>query len=164
MPYFFLSVSSVIAAQEPRAVAEAALVAWSLRDAKSLNAVAHSELKKRCHEARIVQFYVADKEEQRKVLVSGSDFEVVALRCEALRVIIPNRDNRLAFFDRYVDTVHKNDRRVVVFESGWKRKSDGVVGPVAKTEVVLMKSGVERRFLWSPAVRLHVDLDWDPTE
>ena len=158
-----LIVSPAIAAQEPRGVAEEALAAWRAGNAKRLDAVAHPELKKRCRDARIVQFYVEGKEEKKKALESGSDDDAVALLCEALRAIVPH-DDRVEYFDRFVETVRRGDLAIVVFESGWRSKSNLSSAQSSKIEVVLKKVGEDWRFLWSPAAQLHIDLTWDPKE
>jgi hypothetical protein len=162
--FFCLVTCAAVAAQAPRAVAEAAIAAWTARDAKSLDALAHPELKKRCREARIIEFYLGKKPEKKQVLVSGSDAEVIELLCEALRAIVPPRDTHLEYFDRYLDTANMGDLAIVRFDSGWKRKTDGVIGIEDKMEIILKKSGGEWKFLWSPSTQLHIDLSWDPTE
>ncbi|MEO5958153.1 MAG: hypothetical protein ABIR80_03480 [Opitutaceae bacterium] len=139
------------------------MAAWRACDAKRLDAVAHPELKKRCRDARIVQFYVEDKEEKKRALKSGSDADALALLCEALRAIVP-RDDRVEHFDRFIGTVKKSDLAIVVFESGWRAKSNPTSGQSSKIEVVLKKVGDDWRFLWSPAAQLHIDLTWDPKE
>jgi hypothetical protein len=160
---FILAASFAVAAQEPRAVAEEALAAWRVGDATRLNAVAHPELKKRCRDARIVLFYVEDKEEKKKALESGSDADAVGLLCEALRAIVP-RDSRVEYFDRFIETTQRGDLAIVVFESGWKSKSNPSSTHSSNSEVVLKKVGDDWRFLWSPAAQVHIDLTWDPKE
>jgi hypothetical protein len=159
---FLLASSIAIAAQEPRTVAERALVAWSAHDARSLSTLAHPELIRRIRDARLINFYVAGKPDKKGILVSGSDAEVLALFCEALQAIVPPRDARVEYFDHYIETKAEGDRATVIFDSGWKRRSDGAVGDEFKQEVILKKSGDEWKFLWSPAVSIHVDLTWDP--
>jgi hypothetical protein len=158
---FLLTLSMAFAAQEPRAVAEEALGAWRATDAKRLDAIAHPELKKRCRAARIVQFYVEGKEKEKKRLASGSDAEVIALLCAALQAIVPGKD-KVEHTDRYLEIVRKGDLAIVVFDSLSKPTGSRSAGIPMKTEVVLKRVGDDWRFLWSPAVRLHVDLDWDP--
>jgi hypothetical protein len=160
----FLALTSVaMAVQEPRFVAEEALAAWHAADAKRLDAIAHPEFKKRCRDGRLTNFYVEDKESKKQKLISGSDSDVIALFCEALRAIIP-RDDRIEYFDRYVETVRKGDLAIVVFDSGWKRKSDPSVTRSSKAEIVLQKSGDDWLFLWSIAAQVHIDLGWDPRD
>jgi len=160
---FILSACVAFAAQEPRAVAEEAMTAWRSGDAKRLNAVAHPELKKRCREARIVQFHLEDKVEKKKMLESGSDDDALALLCEALGAIVP-RDVRVEYFDRFIETVRRGDLAIVTFESGWRAKNNSAHGRSSKIEVVLKRVGDDWRFLWSPAAQLHIDLTWDPRE
>jgi len=159
-----LSSSVALAAQEPRSVAEAALAAWDTHDARGLSAVAHPELVRRIRDGRLIQFYVANRPSKASVASSGSDADVVALFCEALQAIVPPRDSQLEYFDRYVETNYKGDLAIVVFDSGWKRRSDGITGHESRKEIVLKKSGGDWKFLWSPAALIHVDLDWDPTK
>lgn len=159
----FLTTSVILAAQEPRAVAEEALAAWRAGDAKRLDTVAHPELKKRIRDARLVAFYVEGKDEKKKLLESGSDADVVALFCEALRAIVP-RDARVEYFDRFTETVRRGNLQIVVFESGWRAKSNPSTEHSSKIEVVLKKVGADWLFLWSPAAQLHVDLSWNPKE
>ncbi len=160
---FVLTLSTALAAQEPRAVAEEALAAWRETDAKRLDAIAHPELKKRSRDARIVQFYVEGKEEKKKLLASGSDSEVTALLCEALHAIVPGKD-KVEHTDRYVEVVRKGDLAIVIFDSVSRPIGSRSAGIPMKTEVILKKVGEDWRFLWSPAVQLHIDLNWDPKE
>jgi len=106
---------------------------------------------------------VARHEDKRGVLVSGSDADVTALFCEALQDIVPDHFNGLDHFDKFVETKYKGDLAIVVFDSGWKGKNGDFEGNVFRNdEIVLKKSGDEWRFLWSPAVLIHVDLSWNP--
>jgi hypothetical protein len=160
---FLLITGFVIAAQEPRAVAEEALGAWRAGDAKRLEVLAHPELKKRFRDARIVRFYVEGKVAKTKILESGSDADVVALFCEALRSIVP-RDARVEYFDRFLEARQHGDLAIVSFDSGWHSKSEPSTVQASKIEVILKKVDDEWRFLWSPAAQLHIDLTWDPKE
>ncbi len=156
---FLAAASSALASGEPRTVAEAALAAFSARDAKALAAVAHPELKRRLRQARILQFYAAKLAARREVLASGSDEDVIALFCEAVRAMAPTPQPSV---ERYIKTIFGNGLAIVVFEKGWKRQSDGTVFQTMEDDVVLRKEGEDWRFLWSPALQLHVDLNWDP--
>jgi hypothetical protein len=159
-----LCTGTALAADGPRTVAEAALSAWASADGRKLETIVHPELMKRFREARIINFYVGNNENKKKTVASGSDAEVIAVLCEAIRAIIPPRSNQLEYFDRYVDTKLKNDLAIVSFESGYKRKSDGQIGLINKNEVVLKKDGANWKFLWSISIQIHVDLEWNPTD
>ena len=159
-----LAFSVPVAAQEPRTVAEAALSAWTSHDAQRFLPLAHPELLQRLRHARLLQFYIAGKKDKQAVVASGSDADVVSLFCEALQSIVPPQDSRLEYFDQYLDTKIRGDSAVVEFDSGWRRKSDGTIGLEVKKQVVLRKFDGEWRFLWSPAVGIHVDLEWNPTQ
>jgi hypothetical protein len=162
---FLWLTAPVIAVQNPRTVAESALEAWHAHDSKRLLAVAHPELLKRLRDSTLVRFYVTRHEDKRSVVVSGSDAEVAALFCEALQVIVPAQFNGLDHLDRYVETRYKGDLAIVIFDSGWRGKSGDFEGIVSRNvRIVLKKSGDEWKFLWSPAVSIHVDLDWKPIE
>jgi len=160
---FVLTTSTVVAALEPRGVAEEALAAWHAGDAQRLEAVAHPELMKRCRDARILRFDVEGKKEKEKILVSGSEAEVMSLLCEALRAIVPGKE-RVEHTDRYLETDWKEGLAIVVFDSVSKPAGSSSAGVPMRTEVVLKKVGEDWRFLWSPAVQLHVDLTWNPKE
>lgn len=150
--------------RDPRALAESIIDSWSLSDRNVLVAVAHPELLERLRTARISDFYVSDKPEKKKVLESGEDTEVIAIFCEALRAIVPEKDTRVEYFNRFLGSLPQGELLIVRFESGWKRKIDGTIGVSRSQDIVLKKSRGEWRFLWSAAVQVHVDLSWDPRE
>lgn len=161
--FLLLSLAVAHAADDPRRVAEEALAAWHAADGKRLDAVAHPELKRRCRDARILRFYAEGKEDQQRILTSGSDTEVIALLCDALRAIVPGPE-KVEHTDQFLSTARKGDLMIVTFESISKPAGSRSSGTSMKTHVVLKRNGDEWRFLWSPAVQLHVDLTWDPTQ
>jgi hypothetical protein len=160
--FYILSAASLVAAGDPRAVAERAIGAWRDGNANILDAISHPELKARFRHARIVEFYVEDKPEKRKRLESGTDAEVVALVCEALRAIVPGRD-KVAHVDVFVKSEIKGEYAVVSFDSTSSPKGGTPSHQTSTTEVLLKKDGSDWKFLWSAAVQLHVDLQWKPS-
>ncbi len=76
------------AADEPRAVAEAALVAMRDSDAVVLNRIAYPELKKRLRGSRLLTFYRGQKNDDTN-LDQVPDDKVVQLFCEAHKQIAP---------------------------------------------------------------------------
>lgn len=146
------------AAEEPRVIAEAALLAMRDSDAVVLNRIAHPELKKRLRGSRLLTFYRGQKNDDTS-LDHVSDDKVVQLFCEAHKEIAP-RDSRVEYFDDYVSTKEQGNYAVVSFDSGWRSKTSAQTQRT-RSDVVLKKSGEKWLFLWSPAMNIHVDLEWD---
>jgi TonB family protein len=159
---FFFSASAVVAGQDPRLVAEAAISAWSSPDGKSLLALVHPELIARLRNARLIQDYVADKVDKKRMLISGSDADVIALFCETLRVWELARDAKYEGFHRYVGTKIKGDLAIVMFDFFLNRKSDGSFWKDDRMEFVLKRSGDDWRYLWSTDFPPVIDFRWDP--
>lgn len=112
--------------------------------------------------ARIIQFYLESRPEKSAIPKSGSGAEVVSLMCEALAAIVPPRDGRFVYEDRYVGTKEVGDLAVVTFESSVTSAGSSSKAQGSPTEFVLKQKDGKWLFLWSPAVSIHVDLDWDP--
>ena len=72
--------------------------------------------------------------------------------CEALAAIVPSRDGRFVYEDRYV----------VTFDSSVTSSGRSAKAPSSPTPFVLKKKDGKWLFLWSPSVSIHVDLAWDP--
>lgn len=136
--------------------------AWVSHDAKALYPLSHPELISRMRGARIIQFYLEHHPEKNAVPKSGSDAEVLALMCEALAAIVPPRDGRFVYEDRYVDTKDAGDLAVVNFESSVTSAGSSSKPRISPTQFVLKKQDGKWLFLWSPSVSIHVDLAWDP--
>ncbi len=136
--------------------------AWVSHDAKALLPLSHPELISRMRSARIIQSYLEDHPAKRTVLKSGSDKEVVTLMCEALETIVPPRDGRFVYEDRYVGTTEVGDLALVTFESSVKSAGSSSRPLVNQDTFVLKRKDGQWLFLWSIAVSIHVDLDWDP--
>lgn len=157
-----LALASPAFAGEPREVAESAMRAWVSHDAKLLHSLSHPELIARMRQARVIQFYLERHPEKISVPKSGSDADVVALLCEALAAVVPPRDGRFIYEDRYLDTQEAGDLAVVTFESSVTSAGDAKKAWISPTAFALRKKEGQWLFLWSPAVRIHVDMDWDP--
>lgn len=157
---FLLSFSLCLAA-EPRAVAEAAVAAWQTKDANRLLALAHPELIERARTARIILFHLESDPAAAARLKTASASEVIAQLCAALRKIVP--DNKpLVFVARYVGTEFRDDLAIVTIAVGWQHPEGKPAIRPAPTEFVPKKAGDDWKFLWSRAVNLHFDFDWDP--
>jgi hypothetical protein len=152
------------APEEPRAVAQSAIKAFQDGDAPTLGKVAHPELKRRLRTARLLKFYLEMKKIDTGFLSTAPESKVVELFCEAHRAIVPPRDSRLDYFDYYMSTVVHGDFAIVTFDSGWKTRAEHPVENHLQNEVILEKDGGDWKFLWSPGVSLHVDLEWDPRD
>jgi hypothetical protein len=163
----FLTLVSVLAlcagcrawTDDPRKVAEAALTAWRDSEPAVLSRLAHQELKQKLRTARLLTFHLERQAFSPDVRALPEN-RVVELFCDAHRTIVP-RDSRVEYFDTYIATEVRGEYAMVVFDSGWRFKNSGQSHQM-RNEIVLKKSGDEWLFLWSPAVNLHVDLDWDP--
>lgn len=160
--FLCLVIASPAFASEPREVAEAAMHAWVSHDAKALHSLSHPELISRVRGARIIQFYLEQHPEKSPIPKSGSDAEVLALMCEALAAIVPPRDGRFVYEDRYVGTKEAGNMSVVTFESSVTPAGSSSKPRISSTEFVLKKQDGKWLFLWSPSVGIHVDLAWDP--
>jgi len=160
--FLFVAVASSALASQPRDVAEAAMRAWVSHDAQALYPLSHPELISRMRSARLIQFYLERHPQKSEVPNSGSDAEVVALMCEALAAIVPPRDGRFVYEDRYVDTKEAGDLAVVTFESSVTSAGSTTKAQSSPTEFALKKKDGKWHFLWSPSVSIHVDLTWDP--
>ena len=136
--------------------------AWETHDAKTLYPLSHPELILRMRSARIIQFYLESHPEKMAIPKSGSDAEVVSLMCEALAAIVPPRDGRFVYEDRYVGTKEIGDLAVVTFESSVTSAGSSSKARGFPTGFVLKQKDGKWLFLWSTAVSIHVDLDWDP--
>jgi hypothetical protein len=159
--FLICAVSLGAAEDTPRIVAENALRAWENRDAASLLGLAHPELKSHVHDARITKQFL--KEKGRSVqLDQVNDETAFALLCEALTALLPARDPQREYFDLYVSEHHLGNRAFVIFDSGWRNRSDAAQSYHMRSTVVLEQKNGEWLFLWSPAVNLNVDLTWDP--
>lgn len=158
----FVSAAVGAFAAEPRTVAEAAMKAWVAHDAKALAPVCDPELVQKMRRARAVEFYLERYPEKAGIAKEGSDAEVVALLCDALASVVPPRDGRFVYEDRYLDTQVTGDLAVVRFESTVASAGKASNPLRSTTEIVLKKRDGRWLFLWSPAVRIHVDLAWDP--
>ena len=143
---------------EPRAIAERAVGAIAKNDAALLERVAHPELIRRMRSARLVTFYLGERN-QSTDLTKSSDTDVVRLFCEAHKAMAP-RDPQLEYLCDYLGTDVRGDYAIVTLASGWRSKSS-TLPPPSNEEVILKKSAGEWRFLWSPIVNVHVDLEWD---
>lgn len=157
-----LVLASSALATEPKEVAEAAMRAWVSHDAKALFPLSHPELISRMRSARAIQFYLASHPEKSAIPKAGSDFEVVALMCDALAAIVPPRDGQFVYEDRYVGTKEVGDLAVVTFESSVTSASSSSKARSSPTTFVLKQKDGAWLFLWSSAVSVHVDLTWDP--
>jgi hypothetical protein len=160
--FLVLAIASPTFATEPREVAEAAMRAWVSHDAKALYPLSHPELILRARDARVIQSYLPRHPEKSVIPKSGSDAEVVSLLCEALAAIVPPRDGRFVYEDRYVDTKETGEVAVVTFESSVTSAGSVTKARGSPTEFVLKKKEGKWFFLWSPSVSIHVDLTWDP--
>jgi hypothetical protein len=160
--FLILAVASPALAGKPREAAEAAMRAWVSQDAKTLYPLSHPELVLRMRSARIIKFYLESHPEKSAIPKSGSDAEVVSLMCEALSAVVPPRDGRFVYEDRFVGTKEVGDLAVVTFESSVTSAGSSTKSRGTSTEFVLKQKDGKWLFLWSPAVRIHVDLDWDP--
>lgn len=160
--FLFIAITSFALASEPKEVAEAAMRAWVSHDAKSLYQLSHPELISRMRSARAVLFYLKSHPEKGAIPRSGSDSEVVSLMCEALAAIVPPRDDRFVYEDRYVDTKEVGHLAIVTFESSATSVDRSSKARSSPTRFVLKQKDGKWLFMWSPAVSLHVDLAWDP--
>lgn len=136
--------------------------AWVSHDAKKLYPLSHPDLILRMRSARLIQFYLERHPEKRAVPKSGSDADVVALMCEALAAIVPPRDGRFVYEDRYVATKETGDLAIVTFESSVTPAGSAAKARSSPTEFALKREEGKWLFLWSPSVSIHVDLAWDP--
>lgn len=143
---------------EPKTVAERGVRAIADNDATVLAAVAHPELIRRMRSARLVTFYLGERN-QSTDLTKASDTDIVRLFCEAHKAMAP-RDPQLEYFCDYVGTDVRGDYAIVTLASGWRSKKS-TLPPPSNDEVVLKKSADGWRFLWSPVINVHVDLEWD---
>lgn len=160
--FLLIVTASSALASEPKEVAESAMRAWVSHDAKMLYSLSHPELISRMRSARLIQFYLERHPEKISVPKSGSDADVVALMCEAMAAIVPPRDGRFVYEDRYVHTKEAGDLAVVTFESSVTGAGSSTKSRSSPTEFALKKKDGKWLFLWSPSVSIHVDLDWDP--
>lgn len=156
------AIASSALAGEPKEVAEAAMRAWVAHDAKALYPLSHPELISRMRSARVIEFYLEHHPEKSAIPKSGSGAEVVSLMCEALASIVPPRDGRFIYEDRFVDSKEVGDLAVVTFESSVASTGSSSKARSSSTTFVLKQKDGKWLFLWSPAVSLHVDLAWDP--
>ena len=146
------------ATDEPRLIAEAVLQAWRDSDAAALNRLSHPDLKKKLRTSRLLVFHLDQKNESSDVSALSDD-KVVQLFCEAHKAVAP-RDGRVEYFDEYLSTENRGGFAVVVFDSGWRSKTSAQTQRM-RNEIVLKRAGDRWLFLWSSAMSVHVDLEWD---
>ncbi len=152
----------ICSAKEPRAVADAAMVAWVDANAEQLKVLAHPELKRRLKTAQIVSFYLEDKPDKKKALENAPDDAWVSILCEGLVAIVPRRDALFEYSDVYQSTEIKNDFAIVTYLSGLRPITSKRPIQYTPQRIILKKHNEEWRFLWSRSVSIHVDLDWEP--
>ena len=160
--FLFLAIAHSSFADTPKEVAEDAMRAWVSHDAPVLVSLSHPELILRMRTARIIQFYLEYHPDKRMIPESGSDSQVVKLLCEALEEIVPPRNGDFIYKDRYIDTKEMGDLAIVTFERIVTSAVDSNRELISHPVFVLKRKDSKWLFLWSSAVNIHVDLEWDP--
>jgi hypothetical protein len=144
-------------ADDPRAVAEAALGAWTRRDATALVASAHPELLAHCRAAPAVRARLDGAPDKK------SDAEIVAAVCRTLEELAPPNP-RVWRTEHIAELMTAGDLAVVTFTSFSRLRNDASVNSSRRTDVFLKRSGGEWRLLWLPGVLAFIDSQWDPRE